>query len=66
MKKQVISLILAAGLISSYAVGGCASKCTRDFVYEKMEISTSDNIKKNDLFWNNCDNIESNVKVYKK
>ena len=35
--KKIVSLILAAGLVSTLGIGGCAAKCTRDFVLEKTE-----------------------------
>ena len=39
--KKIVSLILAAGLVSTIGIGGCAAKCTRDFVLEKTEKLTA-------------------------
>ncbi len=38
MKKKIISFVIASGLVFSMGIGGCAYKCTHDFVYNKMHI----------------------------
>ena len=47
MKKKIISLILASGLAASTLAGGCAYKCTHDFVYDKLHITTNDSYQSN-------------------